>query len=117
MYTCAVEWPGPPESILGSSLQRYQCGKNSVLMFCGMCGTPVFAQKTTGGEAPGVFYVAAGLLPNLNVDLVKITEHFLVGDTMDGGASVHMQNLRGTSQAVPRWRKGRGEADGLLDGQ
>lgn len=77
----------------------------------------MFAQKTTGGGAPGVFYVAAGLLPNLNVDLVKITEHFWVGDTMDGGASVYMQNLKGTSQAVPRWRKGRGEADGLLDGQ
>lgn len=117
MYTCAVEWPGPPESILASSLQRYKCAKNSVLMFCGVCGTPVFAQRTYEGETPGVFYVTAGLLPNLNVDLVKIAEHLWVGDTLDGGASVYMQNLNGTSQPIPRWRKGRGEADGLLDGE
>lgn len=115
MYTCAVEWPGSPESILGSSLQRYTYAKNSVLMFCGTCGTPVFAQRISEGEAPDVFYLAVGLLPNLKVGLVKIAQHLWVGDTLDGGASVYMQNLNGTTQPIPRWRKGHGEADGLLD--
>lgn len=115
MYTCAIEWPGSPEAILSSSLQRYSLSKSSVILFCGTCGTPVFARKMNEDGAPDVFYLAAGLLPNLNVDLVRIAQHFWVGDTLDGGASVYMQNLNGPSQPIRRWRKGRGEAGGLLD--
>ncbi|OAA69861.1 Mss4-like protein [Cordyceps fumosorosea ARSEF 2679] len=115
MYTCAVEWPGSSEAILSSSLQRYAYARNSFLLFCGTCGTPVFAQQIRQGVASDVFYVAAGLLPNLNVDMLRIAQHLWVGDTLDGGASVFMQKLIGASQPVPRWRKGHGEADGLLD--
>ncbi|XWW94693.1 hypothetical protein V2A60_002639 [Cordyceps javanica] len=115
MYTCAVEWPGSAEAILSSSLHRYSFGRNSVLMFCGTCGTPVFAQKRNEGVVPDVFYLAAGLLPNLDVDLLRITQHFWVGDTLDGGASVYMQHLNGASQPIPRWRKSHGEVNGLLD--
>ncbi|KAJ3498383.1 hypothetical protein NLG97_g1158 [Lecanicillium saksenae] len=67
------------------------------------------------GETPDVFYLAAGLLPNLDIDLVKIMQHLWVGDTLDGGASVYMQKLNGASRPIPRWQKGRGETDGQLD--
>ncbi|KAM3505336.1 hypothetical protein MY11210_008012 [Beauveria gryllotalpidicola] len=97
------------------ALNRYKYASSSILMFCETCGTPVFAQKIHEGETPDVFYLAAGLLPNLNVDLVKVAQHIWVGDTLDGGASVFMQNLNGPSQPIPRWQKGHGEADGLLD--
>ncbi|KAJ6788446.1 hypothetical protein PWT90_06556 [Aphanocladium album] len=115
MYTCGVQWPGSPASILGSSLKEYRYAKNSSMLFCGTCGTPVFAQKIHEGESPDIYYVAAGLLPNLNVDLVKIVQHLWVGDTLDGGASVFMQNLNGISRPIPRWRKGHGDTDGQLD--
>ncbi|KAJ2966440.1 hypothetical protein NQ176_g10151 [Zarea fungicola] len=111
MYTCAVRWPGSPDDILKSPLQRYDYGKDSSILFCGACGTPVFAQKRNNGDVPDVLYLPVGLLPNLDVDLVKIVQHVWVGDTLDGGASVFMQKLNSDTALIPRWEKNAGAVD------
>lgn len=113
MYTCAIEWPGSAEDILASPLQKYKYSNGSQILFCKSCGTPMFAQKLCSAQSPDVFYLPVGLLPNLDVDLVKIVQHLWVGDTRDGGASVFMQNLCPATGLTPRWQANRGS--NLLD--
>ena len=50
----------------------------------------------------GVF---TGLLKNHDVDIVKVVDQIFVGDTIDGGATVWLQNPNADGRRVPRFKE------------
>ncbi|KAI9664768.1 MAG: hypothetical protein M1821_006216 [Bathelium mastoideum] len=58
---------------------------------------------------PGKLGVFTGTLKNTDVDLIKITEHIYVEDTVDGGASVFLRKPNVDGEEIPRYRERSGE--------
>lgn len=88
LYSIDVRLPGfNPSDVDLSTLSTYQFSNRMLVHFCGTCSSPLFFHSREK-EALGVF---TGVLPNLP-NLVSYEKHGFLGDTLDGGASVWLQN-------------------------
>jgi len=61
----------------------------------------MFWQST---QHPDKIAVFTGVLPNLDVELVRLEEHGFVGDTGDGGASVWMRGVNTDGEKAKRFK-------------
>lgn len=112
LYSIDALWPGDPDVIHSSSLQRYDFSGRIKTLFCGTCSSTMFwdivlpQDESTGtptvtGRELGVF---TGVLQRDGPKgLVRLVEHMCVGDTVDGGASMWMRRPNGDGVPVTRW--------------
>lgn len=92
-----------------SLLKRYAFSATKTLLFCPVCGTPMFFQySTTNGHLDPMVDVFTGTLSvDADIELIRITDHIYVGDTIDGGASVWMTHPTPDGTPAQRWLKGK----------
>ena len=95
-------WPQPKENVDIGGLKSYQFSANVTTRFCGTCSTPMFYETPGSPSELGVF---TGALRNIDADLVRITQHIFVGDTLDGGASVWLRKPNPDGKEIPRYRE------------
>ncbi|KAI2615799.1 Mss4-like protein [Hypomontagnella submonticulosa] len=101
LYVVEATWPQPRENVDTSGLQRYQFSANITYRFCGTCSTPMFWESV---KYPSKLGVLSGSLKNIDVNLIKLTEHIYVDDTLDGGASVWLRKPNADGKEIPRYR-------------
>ncbi|KAL9087623.1 MAG: hypothetical protein Q9165_006547 [Trypethelium subeluteriae] len=58
---------------------------------------------------PSKLGLFTGSLKNIDADLIKLTEHIYVEDTIDGGASVWLRKPNADGKEIPRYRERSGE--------
>ncbi|KAK2600222.1 hypothetical protein QQS21_005018 [Conoideocrella luteorostrata] len=102
-----VPWPGPISEIVNSTLSSYKFSEVGTARFCGTCSSLVafHIHPPKGSGEPESVMVGTGILSNNHPGLVEITSHIFVGDTIDGGATVWLDNLKSDENAQPirRW--------------
>ena len=100
-----TQWPGSPESISNSDLCRFDFSSKVQILFCGTCGTPMFFQdRHQGPDGPVNTGVFTGTLANIaQPNLIHITDHIFVGDTVDGGASMWLRHPHADGPPAKRW--------------
>lgn len=104
MYSCDAPWPGPQETILNSTLARYNFTQNVTVRFCATCSSPMFFHEHYEGrpESLGVFI---GVLTNHPVDkFVKVVDHIFVEDTIDGGATPWLMDINPDGTPPKLWK-------------
>ncbi|OAA54576.1 Mss4-like protein [Niveomyces insectorum RCEF 264] len=101
MYVQVATWPQPKESVDLGGLQRYQFSADLAYRFCGTCSASMFYEYT---QEPSRLSVVTGVLANTEVNLIHVTRHIFVGDTLDGGATVWLRTPNPDGKAVPRYR-------------
>lgn len=89
LYTSQTCWPEPRADVDVSKLKVYQFSRNSDLLFCPTCSTPMFWVFSQDPSRP--LKVLTGVLNNAALDLIKFVYHGFVNDTLDGGASVWLR--------------------------
>lgn len=111
LYTSDVRWPEPRADVDVSKLKAYSFTPRVNMLFCPTCSTPMFWEMLSEpGKPLGVF---TGALKNDEVMLIKFIEQGYVGDTVDGGASVWLQNANGDG---PQCRRFKSEEEGADPG-
>jgi hypothetical protein len=106
LYVIDVTWPQPRNKMDISGLQTYQFSKEITYRFCGTCSAPMFYDSQ---KDPGELGVFSGALKNIDTDLIKLTEHIYVEDTIDGGGSVWLKRPNADDKEIPRFRERSGE--------
>ncbi|KAF4979800.1 hypothetical protein FZEAL_4060 [Fusarium zealandicum] len=113
MYSSHVVWPGSPEEICKSKLERYKFTQNVSLRFCGTCSSPMFWEEYYA-EKPEILDVLTGVLNNVQVpDFITFPYQILVGDTKDGGASHWLQHVNKDGFLSQRWKTRAGKSEQL----
>lgn len=102
LYVVETTWPQPREIVDISGLQRYQFSTNITNLFCGTCSTLIFYESLKYPNKLGVF---SGPLKNIDADVIKLTKHIYVEDTVDGGASVWLRKPNSDGKEIPRYRE------------
>lgn len=117
MYSMDVNWPGQTEDIYASDLHRYDFTSKIKILFCGTCGTPMFFScRYDGPDGPVTTGVFSGTLTNVaHPNLIRITDHIFVGDTVDGGASMWLQHPNADGTPAKRWKAGKGAGSGTSE--
>lgn len=115
MHSMDVDWPGPPDAIYKSDLHRFDFTSKVKILFCGTCGTPMFFEcRYEGPDGPVTTGVFSGTLANAaHPNLIRITDHIFVGDTVDGGASVWLRHPNSDDTPARRWTAGKGTSPEL----
>ncbi|KAF2019213.1 hypothetical protein BU24DRAFT_418810 [Aaosphaeria arxii CBS 175.79] len=85
LYTTDIEWPVPGSQVDVHSLKKFEFSKKVAVFFCGTCGTDMFWGHPHDRNEDLLAF--SGTLENVNEDLIKLTHHIFVGDTVDGGAT------------------------------
>ncbi|KAI0973379.1 Mss4-like protein [Xylaria arbuscula] len=115
LYSTYVPWPGDGGAIGASSLQRYVFAGSVTLLFCGVCGSTMFAETvaddgSSGGGQPqyGVQTGVLANIPDIPGGVVKIAHHVFVDDTLDGGATPWLRDINADGSQARLWRGRRG---------
>lgn len=106
LHVTETTWPQPREDVDISALQKYQFSAHTTYRFCGVCSSLIFYESARYPSKLGVF---SGSLKNINVELIKLTKHIFVEDTLDGGASVWLRKPNADGKEIPRYRNFSGE--------
>lgn len=87
-----------------SKLKVFSFTPDANLLFCATCSTPMFwaSPKVLGSS----LRACTGALTNDDMDLVRFTDQWFTGDTVDGGASVWLQHANGDGSGCSRSRLG-----------
>lgn len=88
LYFAGLKWPTPRTAMDFSKLKTFSYFPTIDIFFCPTCSTPMFYDK----EDKAAFGVLTGVLTNEPVNLVKIARQIYVQDTIDGGASIWLQD-------------------------
>ncbi|KAI1198799.1 hypothetical protein F5X97DRAFT_298295 [Nemania serpens] len=115
LYSSVVPWPDAgAAAIRASSLRRYGFAATMAILFCGVCGSTMFAERRGagakaevegGGEGEGNhgiirYAVQTGVLVNAAVPrLFTIAHHMFLSDTLDGGASPWLYDINANINA------------------
>ena len=99
LYSIDSRWPEPRDKVDTTKLKSYAFSEKITILFCGTCSTPLFFESASG---LGIF---TGALKNHDADLVKISDHIFVGDTVDGGATMWLRKPNPDGKEVPRYEK------------
>ncbi|KAB5550859.1 Mss4-like protein [Coniochaeta sp. 2T2.1] len=115
MYTMDIDWPGDTSAIRSSALAVFDFTSKVKILFCPTCGTPMFFESRYDGPEgkvnTGVF--SGTLTTDAEIkNLVRITDHIFVGDTVDGGASVWLRQPNGDGTVADRYAAGKGAGSG-----
>ncbi|KAI0382363.1 Mss4-like protein [Hypomontagnella monticulosa] len=102
LYVVETTWPQPRESVDISGLERYQFSANITYRFCRTCSTLMFYESQKYPSKLGVF---SGSLKNIDTDVLKLTKHIYVEDTLDGGASIWFRKPNADGKEIPRYRE------------
>ncbi|KAI0407268.1 Mss4-like protein [Xylaria palmicola] len=119
LYSTYVPWPGDAAAaVRASSLRRLAFSDAIATLFCGVCGSAMFAERLRAADdddsAPPSYGVQTGVLTNIDVPgLVNITHHIFLGDTLDGGASPWLCDANGDGTRPRLWRGHRGQSEEL----
>lgn len=115
MYSMDVDWPGATDDITNSDLHRFDFTSRVKILFCGTCGTPMFFEcRYQGPDGPVTTGVFSGTLANTpHPNLIRITDHIFVGDTVDGGASMWLRHPNADGTPAKRWTTGKGKSPEL----
>ncbi|KAI1164414.1 Mss4-like protein [Nemania serpens] len=133
LYSSVVPWPANgAAAVRASSLRRYVFSATMAILYCGVCGSTMFAERRGadagagaeggregdeegGAEGKGSdtlhYAVQTGVLVNAAVRrLLTIAHHMFLSDTLDGGASPWL-----CSDSLPPrlWAGRRGESEEL----
>lgn len=113
MHTMDLDWPGPTDAIYASDLRRFDFGPKINILFCGTCGTPMFfGCRCEGPNGPVTTSVFTATLANIaQPNLLRITTHIFVGDTVDGGASMWLRHPNRDGTPARRFRAGKDEEE------
>lgn len=110
LYSVNALWPGDHDAIRNSTLKRYDFSEKVKVIFCGTCSSTMFWEQPKGdldgknGANKSEYGVFTGVLLNDGPkDLVRLTKHIFVADTLDGGATPWLQNLNGDGEVGKRW--------------
>ncbi|RFU30671.1 hypothetical protein B7463_g5656, partial [Scytalidium lignicola] len=106
LHVCKATWPQAREDVDMSSLNKYQFSANITYRFCGTCSTLMFYESQRYPSKLGVF---TGTLRNIDADLIKLTKHIFVEDTLDGGASVWFRRPNPDGIEIPRFAQFAGD--------
>ncbi|KAI0391828.1 hypothetical protein F5Y17DRAFT_460425 [Xylariaceae sp. FL0594] len=120
MHSSEIMWSSSSAIQPSSSgLKRYAFSERLGLLFCRVCGTPMFFESAkptaaAGGKEGLEYGVFTGVLKNIDLGqnnlLFKITDHVFVRDTLDGGATPWLCDTN--DEAAPRlWVGGRGKSE------
>ncbi|OIW29403.1 hypothetical protein CONLIGDRAFT_324678 [Coniochaeta ligniaria NRRL 30616] len=115
MHSMDIDWPGPTDDIYKSDLRRFDFTSKVKILFCGTCGTPMFFEcRYEGPDGPVATGVFSGTLANTaHPNLIHITDHIFVGDTVDGGASMWLRHPNADGTPAKRWTAGKGTSPEL----
>lgn len=108
-----VLWPGDHDAIQSAALKRYRFSDTMLVYFCPTCFSNMFWEIRDHDEATGkpnnsVLKVFTGVLQaDSSQNLINITDHIFVGDTLDGGASMWMRRGPGGGPPARRWHGAR----------
>jgi hypothetical protein len=108
---CKAEWFEIDQSLF----KQYAFSANKTLLFCPVCGTPMFfLYSKRGGYVAPIKQVFTGTLSvDPDIALFRIMNHINVLDTIDGGASVWMTHPNADGTPARRWLQGVGLGKGL----
>ncbi|KAJ4332095.1 hypothetical protein N0V87_008656 [Didymella glomerata] len=109
LYASSVRWPEPRANVDVSKLKAYSFTPRVNLLFCPTCSTPMFWEMLNEPGKP--LGALTGTLTNHEVTPIKFIEQGYVGDTIDGGASVWLQNANGDGSRCRRFRSEEEGAD------
>jgi hypothetical protein len=117
MYSMDVDWPGDTAPIRASDLHSFDFTAKVKILFCGTCGTPMFFEsRYDGPDGPVTTGVFSGTLSNdAHRNLVRITDHIFVGDTVDGGASMWLRHPNADGTPARRFKAGKGAVSGTSE--
>lgn len=102
LYSIDTQWPAPRSSVDTSALNRYAFSSRIHVLFCGTCSTPMFFDhQQNSKEELGVF---TGALKNDEGDLVRLTNHIFVGDTIDGGSTMWLRRPNADGTEAKRFK-------------
>ncbi|KAJ4418331.1 hypothetical protein N0V82_005612 [Gnomoniopsis sp. IMI 355080] len=104
-YSIDVPWPGDHDAIRNSTLKKYDFSERLKVLFCGVCSSTMFWEQPD--DAKRVQYgVFTGVILNDGPEnLVRLTDHIFVADTLDGGATPWLQKPNGDGTIVKRWEQ------------
>ena len=108
LYSSDVDWPGDTSAIRSSSLAVFDFTAKVKILFCSTCGTPMFfGSRWDGPEGDVTIGAFTGTLTTdvEAKDLIKITDHIFVGDTVDGGASMWLRRPNGDGTPTKRFKR------------
>lgn len=122
LYSVNALWPGNHDDIRNSTLHKYSFSQKFKILFCSTCSSPMFwelprvnldGMNSAEEMEYGVF---TGVLSNDGPkDLVRLTDHIFVADTLDGGATPWLQKPNGDGETAKRWAKRVGSSEELSD--
>ncbi|KAI1108360.1 Mss4-like protein [Nemania sp. NC0429] len=122
LYSSVVAWPANgAAAVRASSLRRYGFAATMAILYCGACGSTMFAERRDAGAEgrgegdKGLHYaVQTGVLVNAAVPrLLTIADHMFLSDTLDGGASPWLCGANGEGPRPRLWAGRRGESEEL----
>ncbi|KAI0553211.1 Mss4-like protein [Xylaria curta] len=114
LHSTYVPWPGSAADILeSSSLRRYAYAPHLTLFSCSVCSSNMFVEKTDVNDPPS-YGAQTGVLTNIDLpDLINITNHVFLGDTLDDGASPWLCDANKDGSRPRLWRGARGQSQEL----
>ncbi|KAF1923055.1 uncharacterized protein M421DRAFT_426155 [Didymella exigua CBS 183.55] len=102
LYTSDVRWPEPRANVDVSKLKAYSFTPRVNLLFCPSCSTPMFWEILNEPGSP--LAALTGTLTNSEVTPIRFTGQGYVGDTIDGGASVWLQDANADDSKCRRFK-------------
>lgn len=113
LYSIDVPWPGDNDAVQKSTLKKYGFSERLNVLFCGTCSSTMFWEhpENANGVNYGVF--TGTLLNDGPENLVRLTDHILVADTLDGGATPWLHKPNGDGTVVKRWAQRTGKSQEL----
>lgn len=102
LYTSSARWPESRSNVDLSKLRVYSFTPRVNLLFCPTCSTPMFWEMLNEPGKP--LGVLPGTLKNDGVTPIRFVEQSFVDDTIDGGASVWLQNANGDGSQCKRFK-------------
>ncbi|GAW13725.1 hypothetical protein ANO14919_031140 [Xylariales sp. No.14919] len=109
MYSTYVPWPGDQDAIRSASLRRYVFSEPITILSCGTCSSTMFAETILADGGPPRYGVQTGVLTNVDIpNLINISHHVFVDDTLDGGATPWLCAANSDGTRPRLWRGARG---------
>ncbi|KAJ4396205.1 hypothetical protein N0V93_000424 [Gnomoniopsis smithogilvyi] len=103
MYSVDVPWPGDHDAVRNSTLRKYGFSERLKVLFCDVCSSTMFWEQPKD-EKEVQYGVFTGVLLNDGPEnLIKLTGHIFVADTLDGGATPWLQKPNGDGTVLKRW--------------